>query len=131
MDNIVVPEDGPDQMSHFTKDDGLNLFRLPVAWQYLVNNKLGGTLDETNFGTYDKLMQGCLVTGARCVIDIHNYARWNGKIIGTSGGPTVEDFASLWEQLATKYASDDRVGMGLINEPHDRMALGMLLWTTH
>ena len=59
-------------MQHFSKDDGMNMFRLPVGWQYLVNNKLGGTLDSGNLAKYDQLVQGCLATGASCVIDIHN-----------------------------------------------------------
>lgn len=59
-------------MQHFAKDDGMNIFRLPVGWQYLVNNKLGGTLDAGNLAKYDQLVQGCLATGATCVIDIHN-----------------------------------------------------------
>lgn len=110
---------GAGQMTHFVEKNKLNMFRLPVAWQYLVNGKLGGTLDATAFGSYDKLMKACLATGAHCIIDIHNYARWNGQIIGQPGGPTKEDFSSLWKQLATKYAAEERVGMGLINEPHD------------
>ena len=115
--------DGPGQMTHFTKDDGLNIFRLPVGWQYLVNNVKGGTLDETNFGKYDELVQACLKTGAHCIIDIHNYARWNGQVIGASGGPTTSDFSGLWGQLATKYKDQGTVVMGLMNEPHDSMSL--------
>lgn len=49
---------------------------------------------------------------------IHNYARWDGTIIG-QGGPTNAQFASLWSQLATKYASDSRIVFGIMNEPHD------------
>ena len=67
--------DGIGQMQHFSRDLGLNIFRLPVAWQYLTNNVLGGSLDGNNAGTYDELVQGCLNTGALCIIDIHNYAR--------------------------------------------------------
>ena len=40
-------------MKHFVEDDGLNAFRLPVAWQYLVNDKVGGDLDETAMTKYD------------------------------------------------------------------------------
>lgn len=106
-------------MNHFVKDDGLNAFRLPVSWQYLVNNNLGGTLDATNFANYDALVQGCINSGASmCIIDIHNYARWNGAIIG-QGGPTNAQFSSLWSQLATKYANNAKVAFGLMNEPHD------------
>jgi endoglucanase len=57
-------------MQHFSKDDGMNIFRLPVGWQFLVNNKLGGTLDSGNMAKYDQLVQGCLATGASCVIDV-------------------------------------------------------------
>ncbi len=108
-------------MTHFTTKDKLNIFRLPVAWQYLVHNELGGTLDATNLAQYDILMQACLKTGAHCIIDIHNYARWNGNIIGQSGGPTNDDFSGLWKQLAKKYAAESKVVMGLMNEPHDCM----------
>ena len=105
-------------MTHFSTTSGFNMFRLPVAWQYLVKNKLGGTLDATNFAKYDALVQSCLTTGAHCIIDIHNYARWNGQIIG-QGGPTNDQFASLWSQIATNYADESKVVMGLMNEPHD------------
>lgn len=107
------------QMQHFANDDKFNIFRLPVGWQYLVNNNLGGNLDQGNAGKYDQLVQACLATGATCVIDIHNYARWNGKIIGSSGGPTDDQFVSLWRQLATKYGSNARMVFGVMNEPHD------------
>ena len=110
-------QSGIDQIKHFVTDDGLNAFRLPVGWQYLVNNNLGGTLDSTNFANYDKLVQGCLSSGAAmCIVDIHNYARWNGEIIG-QGGPTNAQFASLWSQLATKYKSQSKVAFGVMNEP--------------
>ncbi|RDL29985.1 (Trans)glycosidase [Venustampulla echinocandica] len=112
--------DGAGQMQHFVEDDQMNIFRLPVSWQYLVNNKLGDALDSTNFGKYDQLMQACLATDAYCAIDIHNFARFNGKIIGqSSGGPTDTQFADLWAQLAAKYRSNGKVIFGLMNEPHD------------
>ena len=110
--------DGAGQMSHFVKDDGMNIFRLPVGWQYLVGNTLGGTLNSANFQKYDQLVQACLTTGATCIIDIHNYARWNGGIVG-QGGPTDDQLASVWSQIATKYASQSKVAFGVMNEPHD------------
>jgi endoglucanase len=106
-------------MNHFVKDDGLNTFRLPVGWQYLVDNTLGGTLNAANWANYDALVQGCLSSGAAlCIIDIHNYARWNGAVVG-QGGPTNAQFTNLWTQIATKYASNTKIAFGLMNEPHD------------
>lgn len=105
-------------MQHFYKDDHLNTFRLPVGWQYLVDNQLGGPLNAANFAKYDAQVQACLATGAYCILDIHNYARWNGGIIG-QGGPTNAQFVSVWSQLAKKYASQSRIMFGIMNEPHD------------
>lgn len=65
------------------------------------NAAASGTLDSSSFGQYDQLVQACLGTGAKCIIDVHNYARFNNKIIG-QGGPSNEDFANLWSQIATK-----------------------------
>lgn len=110
--------DGAGQMSHFVKNDNLNIFRLPVGWQYLVGSTLGGTLNAANFAKYDSLVSACLATGASCIIDVHNYARWNGGIIG-QGGPTNAEFTSLWTQLATKYKNTANVIFSLMNEPHD------------
>ncbi|KAB5533509.1 glycoside hydrolase superfamily [Coniochaeta sp. 2T2.1] len=110
--------DGAAQMNHFVKDDQMNMFRIPISWQFLANNKLGATLDSNSLSKYDQVMQACFATGAYCMIDIHNFARWNGGIIG-QGGPTDEQFVGLWTQLATKYAANPKVVFGLMNEPHD------------
>lgn len=107
-------------MEHFVTDTGLNTFRLPVGWQYLLNDSLGGTLDATNFAAYDALVTSCLAVADLCIIDIHNYGRWNGNIVGQSSGSVTDtQFASLWSQLATKYAAKPKVAFGLMNEPHD------------
>ncbi|KAK3679722.1 hypothetical protein LTR78_000098 [Recurvomyces mirabilis] len=120
---------GVGQMNHFVTDDGLNAFRLPVSWQYLVNGVLGGSINANNLAIYDKLVQACIASGAAlCEIDIHNYARWNGKIIGQdSGAPTNAQFASFWGSLAAKYANNNKVAFGIMNEPHD---LDINLWAT-
>ena len=68
-------------MEHFVNDDGFNVFRLPVGWQFLTNDVLTGDIDEDNFQEYDALVQACIDSGAEgCIIDIHNYARWNGGV---------------------------------------------------
>jgi endoglucanase len=125
--------DGAGQMRHFVNDDGFNMFRLPVGWQYLLNNALG-PVNQANLNEYDTLVQACLGTGAHCIIDIHNYARWNGavscsllscclklsllissgrsQIIG-QGGPTNAQFASTWSTIAAKYANSPKVVFGV------------------
>ncbi|KAK7949597.1 glycoside hydrolase family 5 protein [Apiospora saccharicola] len=118
LSSAQLPGDGADQMKHFVSDLGMNMMRLPISWQFLVNNQLSGSLDANNLGKYDQLVQSCLKTGAHCMIDIHNFARWNGGVIG-QGGPTDDQFVSLWSQLATKYAGNDKIAFEIMNEPHD------------
>lgn len=116
--DIVRDDNGLDQISHLASL-GLNAFRLPIGWQTLVSGTLGGTINATAVADYYALIQGCLNSGAAmCLIDIHNYARWNGGIIG-QGGPTNAQFASVWSQLATKYKTESRIAFGIMNEPHD------------
>lgn len=116
--NFISGGTGIAQMNHFVKDDTLNAFRLPVGWQYLLNNQLGGKLDSNNAGQYDTLVQGCLNSGAQlCILDLHNYARWNGQIIG-QGGPDDAKLADIWTQLAKKYGSHSQIAFGVMNEPH-------------
>ncbi|GJE86575.1 glycoside hydrolase family 5 protein [Phanerochaete sordida] len=110
--------DGAGQMQHFVSDDGFNVFRLPVGWQFLTNNVQGGPVNDANLQEYDDLVQACLATGASCIIDLHNYARWNGKIIG-QGGPTDDVLAATWSTIASKYASNSKIIFGVMNEPHD------------
>ena len=72
--------DGAGQMQHFVNDDGFNIFRLPVGWQFLTGDMATGTLNQTNLAKYDALVQTCLATGASCIIDVHNYARYGGQV---------------------------------------------------
>ncbi|KAG1790653.1 glycoside hydrolase family 5 protein [Suillus plorans] len=109
--------DGVGQMQHFF-DDGYNVFRLPVGWQYLTNDQMTGVLDETQFANYNTLVSDCLNIGAYCVIDIHNYARYNGQVIG-QGGPSNEVFAELWSNIASYWKNETKVIFGVMNEPHN------------
>ncbi|KAH9836977.1 endoglucanase [Rhodofomes roseus] len=106
------------QYTHFTSE-GANLYRIPFAWQ-LMTPTLGGTIDSTFFSEYDQTVQAALSSGSGVyvIVDLHNYARWNGDIVG-QGGPTNAQLASIWTQLASKYGSNEQVIFGLMNEPHD------------
>lgn len=114
-------------MKHFATDNEMNMFRLPVSWQFLVNNDLTGPLHSPSLEQYDQLVQSCLATGAHCIISIHNFARWNGAVIGQSPapGPADEDFVRLWTGLAKEYATSPKIVFELMNEPHD---LDITLW---
>ncbi|RDB28878.1 Endoglucanase EG-II [Hypsizygus marmoreus] len=106
------------QFAHFASQ-GVNVFRIPFAWQ-LMTPTLSGTIDATFFARYDATVQVALSSGSNpyVILDLHNYARWNGGIIA-QGGPTDAQFTSLWSQLAAKYKSNPKIMFGVMNEPHD------------
>lgn len=45
-------------------------------------------------------------------------AGWNGAIVG-QGGPSNDQLANTWSQLASKYTSKSQIIFGIMNEPHD------------
>ncbi|GBE77813.1 Manganese dependent endoglucanase Eg5A [Sparassis crispa] len=106
------------EYAHFSSE-GANLYRIPFAWQ-LMTPTLGGAINESFFEQYDTTVQYALnsSTDSYIIVDLHNYARWDGGIIA-QGGPTNEQYASIWTQLAEKYGTNDRLIFGLMNEPHD------------
>ncbi|KAI0271430.1 putative cellulase precursor [Gloeopeniophorella convolvens] len=104
------------QYTHFAAQ-GVNIYRIP--WQ-LMTPTVGGTISSSFFSRYDQTVQAALSSSPNTyvIVDLHNYARWNGAIIA-QGGPTNDQFASIWSQIATKYASQPRIIFGIMNEPHD------------
>ncbi|KAI9799657.1 MAG: hypothetical protein M1833_003973 [Piccolia ochrophora] len=120
LSRVYAPEDiWTRQMNHFVQDSKLNAFRIPVTWQYLVWNQLGQPVNDTSAATYERIIQACLNAGAAlCMIDFHNFARYDSEVIG-QGGPSDQDFASIWGQIATRYATEERVAFNIMNEPYD------------
>ncbi|KAI0703463.1 glycoside hydrolase superfamily, partial [Cytidiella melzeri] len=108
------------QYAHFTPQR-VNLYRVRAycSWQ-LMTPTLGGPIDPVFFARYNATVQAALSTGPNVwvIADVHNYARWNNTIIG-QGGPTNDEFISLWTQLSEKFFNEPRIIFGLMNEPHD------------
>lgn len=109
------------QFAHF-QSKGANIFRVPVGWQYL-QPSLGGSLDSNFLSQYQNTVNVALATGAYVIVDVHNYARRDGGIIG-QGGPSNDQFANLWSQLASTF-NNPKIIYGIMNEPHD---LDMTQW---
>lgn len=114
------------QFPHFSAE-GANLYRVPFAWQQMTP-VLGGSINTSFLAQYNATVQAALDSSAdaHVIIDLHNYARWNGKIIA-QGGPTNTQFASVWSQLSKFYGANDRLIFGIMNEPHD---LDIAAWAT-
>src|SRR3569833_2424407 len=110
-------QDGPGQMQHFVKE-GFNTFRLAVGWAYLTGGSATGTLNSANLAKIDEIVTSCLNTRAYCIVDVHTYARFNGRIIG-QGGPSNSVFASLLAAGAGRGGGGGGRGGGGGEGPHD------------
>ena len=111
----------------YYKGKGLKLFRIPFLWERM-QESLGGSLNSTYLSQLDGVVSAATSAGVSVFLDCHNYARYNGNVITSSGGPTQAQFDSLWTKLAAHYAGNTTVwGYDIMNEPHD---LGGVNWQT-
>jgi len=94
---------------------GLNLMRIPFLWER-IQPTLYGTVDTSNL---DAIVALATANGMKVILDMHNYDRYNGSVIGTTTVPNAA-FQDVWRKLAAHYAGNSAIyGYGLMNEPHD------------
>ncbi|KAJ3415148.1 hypothetical protein HDV05_005428 [Chytridiales sp. JEL 0842] len=108
-------EPNPASLLHASKTYA-NLFRLPLAWERL-QPTLRGDLSSEHVGYINDVLKVCRQVNATLVLDVHNYARYYGNLIG-SDKVSNEDFNDLWVRLARLYRNDPLVVFGIMNEPH-------------
>ncbi len=96
---------------------GLRVVRLPIRWER-VQPMLMEPLDETEMDRLDRVVELARQRDIGLLVDLHNYARYNGSVIGTDDVP-VAAFADFWRRLARHYRDEPAVfAYGLMNEPH-------------
>lgn len=95
---------------------GMNSIRLPILWER-IQPEMMGPLDEEEM----KLLDASLADlgGFRQVIlDVHNYARFNGKLLDPDG-PSAAALPDLWRRLALRYKDRPQIAFGIMNEPYE------------
>lgn len=98
---------------------GHRLIRLPFLWEPL-QPTLAQPLNAAILAGLHATVSAAGAAGLKVILDVHNYARYNGVAYGASGSFTSAQFADLWTRLSTEFAADPAViGYGLMNEPHD------------
>lgn len=104
------------QVSHFI-GVGMNIIRFSFGWQY-IQPTIKGELDAKYLALLDKYVKYTVDSNVHVIIDLHNYARRDGKIVGQSelGADTLVD---LWSKLASHFKDQPKVFFGVMNEPHD------------
>lgn len=117
----------------FVDEHKVNLFRVAFALERMcpLETGLGATFDEVHFNHFKDAIDYITETkGAYAILDPHSYMRYNdpsqqpmtGSVIGNTTDPaaaTTEQFAEFWGELASRFADNERVLFGIMNEPHD------------
>lgn len=107
----------PDQNEvDYFKGKSMNTLRLPFRWERL-QRSLGGEFDTTELARLDGFVTATTAKGVYVVLDPHNYARYNGNLIG-GGTVTNAHFADFWSRLAIRYKGNSKVIFALMNEPN-------------
>jgi endoglucanase len=96
---------------------GFRIFRIPFLWERM-QPTLGQALDPTELGRLTDLVTYATSKNAYVLVDPHNYARYDGNVVGDTGGPTAAQFGDFWSRLAIVFAANPAVVFGLMNEPY-------------
>lgn len=105
----------PASITHFVTK-GMGAIRVPFLWERL-QPTLGADFEIAYFHNLTETVSVITNAGAVAILDPHNYARYNGKVIGS--GVSVEDFTEFWGRLAGYYKDEANVAFAIMNEPHD------------
>ncbi len=95
---------------------GMNVIRLPFRWERL-QRAIGQDFDADELARLQVIVKDIVGRKMRVILDPHNYARYDGKIVGADLEASA--FANFWGKLAGLFADNDLVVFGLMNEPHD------------
>ncbi|MGI5472299.1 glycoside hydrolase family 5 protein [Streptomyces sp. CA-132043] len=119
---------------------GLNLIRVPISTQLLLEWRAGKAAPSSAVNTYanpelegmttlevfDHWLALCKKYGLKVMLDVHSAEADNaGHIypVWWKGAITSEDFYTAWEWAAERYKDDDTVlAMDVKNEPHGKPA---------
>jgi hypothetical protein len=107
-------------MAEYYGGKGFDIIRSSIKWERL-QPELGGPLDNTYLNNVKAEIGRISNAGSKVIIDLHNYGRYNDKIIGdVSSGVTTDDFTDVWTKLSAEFKANPAVyAYDLMNEPHD------------
>lgn len=112
--NYIYPS--PAEMDYF-RGKGVNIIRFPFHWADL-QPALNRPLDPAVLGRIKEVVKEAGKRGQVVLLDPHDYARYDGKLVGSPDVPDTA-FADFWGQVAAQFKDNPRVWFGLMNEPHD------------
>lgn len=100
---------------------GVKLIRFPILWERL-QPALGGELDSSYAQLIDGVFYYANKYNMKVILDLHNYARYRGAVIGT-GDVSYESFRDVTTKIARRWSREPALyGYDIMNEPHDATA---------
>lgn len=97
-------------------NQGVDFIRLPFKWER-IQQTLDGDLNQNELTLIKTVLQDAQAAGLKVILDVHNYAEYNGARLGTDGLP-ISSFTNLWGKLASALKEFPALeGYGLMNEP--------------
>jgi endoglucanase len=101
----------------------MNVVRLNITWEW-IQPRLNENLDPIACSIIERQMERIFAMEGYIIIELHNYGRRNvngvSQIIGESSSLKSEDFSNVWEKIAQRWGSNQKVIFALMNEPHDQ-----------
>ncbi|KAK7050930.1 hypothetical protein VNI00_005042 [Paramarasmius palmivorus] len=105
----------PSSIDYFV-NQGFNFFRVPFQLERLTPPSVGitGNFDSAYFADLQQTVNYITNKGATVAIEPHNFLIYNGQTMTNTA-----QFQTFWKNLASRFASNNRVIFDLMNEPHD------------
>jgi endoglucanase len=105
-----------DELDYY-KSKCIRMIRLPFRWERL-QPSLYGPLDVDELARLDEFIAAVCTRNMQVILDLHNYARYHGDLIGSPQVPLLA-FTDFWERVASQYRLETCIyAYGLMNEPH-------------
>lgn len=99
----------------YIRSIGANVIRLPFRWER-IQPELMQALNEKELRSLSSTVDAANREGLCVILDVHNYATYRGKKIGSDEVP-AEAFIDLWTRLAAAFDDPEKTIYGLMNEP--------------
>lgn len=116
-----------DATFNYFANKGLKTIRIPILWER-IQPTLNGALATGYLNSLKNNITWAKSHNAKVVIDVHNYGRNAGRVIGVDANVPISSFTDLWVKLSNEFKSETGIyAYDLMNEPHG-MGTGVNDW---
>lgn len=112
------------EKQHFAyyRDKNIRLIRFPFLWERVQHDLYKG-LNTQQLRLLEQTLDLAQEHGQKVILDMHNYGRYQGELIGTRKVP-YEAYAKVWRKLAERFRDHPALhGYDIMNEPHGTAGL--------